>query len=227
VRPHSYNNTPPRPSSQRSSKNHWIIKDLIINKLDSCHIPPLTAHCILHSLSMVAYRDKPNPPPWRTSDAKKALALMLENDVDGTIHAMHHSAVYMMSPLFQAYDPKNFQTNLKNLKEATQKDKSIVAFHQKAFEHDRNLVPTKDLTPRGYPRFDVSAAKALLARDVKEGKHKEGNIRIIDFQQTRPEYRSFPLAVFRKHIYQEEYNQNARGYWMHKNQKKKENSSSK
>ena len=42
------------------------------------------------------------------------------------------------------------------------------------------------------------------------------------FQNTRPEYQAFDLEDFRKHIYQEEYAQSGRSYWLHKNQKKQE-----
>ena len=72
----------------------------------------------------------------------------------------------------------------------------------------------KTITPREYPRFDNSDAKKLLAKDVQENKHKEAQP--IVFHQSRPEYLQFPLNVFRKHIYQEEYAQKGRSYWMHK-----------
>jgi hypothetical protein len=163
------------------------------------------------------------PQAWRNSEAKKALVLLLENDVDGRVQQMHHSDVYMMSPLFKAYDPKNFQLNLKNLKDAMKKDKCLADFHREAFEHDRALVPVREVTPRGYPRFDVSSAKALLTKDVREGKHK--NIKPADFQKTRPEYGVFPPDVFRKHIYQEEYRQQGSGYWQHRKQAKQNGSS--
>jgi hypothetical protein len=158
--------------------------------------------------------NEPEPPPWRTSEAKKALVALLDNDVDGRIHNMSGDDVYRLSPLFQLYAKNNFKTNLRNLKDSHRKTLENVARHENALEHDRKIVPKKTLTPRLYPRFDYSGAKKLLAEDVKQGKHKE--VKPILFHQSRPEYQQFPLDVFRKHIYQEELAQNGRSYWMNK-----------
>ena len=161
----------------------------------------------------------PKPSPWRTSDAKKDLASLLDEDSDGRIHAMSVDDVYMLSPLFQVYEKANFKTNLKNLKESIRKTREQAVLHEEALRHDRKLVPVKP-TPRGYPRFDTSVAKQLLEKDVKDNKHKGIKPRI--FQQSRPEYLDFPLDVFRKHIYQAEYAQNGRSYWMHKKKTQEE-----
>jgi hypothetical protein len=154
------------------------------------------------------------PPAWRYSEAKTTLRTLLENDNDGKVHAMDPQDVYRLSPLFQLYKYSNFRTNLKSLKESMKAEKGIALADEQALLHDRTLIPKMTMTVRGYPCWEGSDAKTLLRNDVKEKKQKGS--KPAELRGTREEYKNFPLAVFRKHIYQEEYAQSGRSYWMHK-----------
>jgi hypothetical protein len=61
----------------------------------------------------IANANLPEPPPWKTSKAKKTLRILLENDADGEIHSMDAAAVQMLSSLFEDYSETNFKTNLR------------------------------------------------------------------------------------------------------------------
>jgi|688.fasta_scaffold1073902_1 hypothetical protein len=166
-------------------------------------------------------KSKP-PSPWRQSKAKDALRELLESDVDGRIHSMSAEDVYKLSPLFQVYKLNNFKTNLGNLKHAIADNNEAVRFDHQALDHDKarfsgNVATT---TPRKHPRWETSAAKCLLERDIQESKHKD--MKPKEFWESRPEFKKFPLEVFRGHIYQEEYAQKGRSYWMHKKKMKRQ-----
>ena len=51
----------------------------------------------------------PGPGPWRTSAAKRHLQQLLQNDHDGSIHAMKPDLLYASSELFQQFPLKNFK----------------------------------------------------------------------------------------------------------------------
>jgi hypothetical protein len=124
--------------------------------------------------------------------------------------------VFNLSALFQSYEFQNFKTNFQNLKENLKKGRDIVQIDENALLRDRSLIVNQPLTSGGYPFWNKSKAKGLLELDVKENKHREDGIKPHILHGTRPEYQEFPLAVFRKHIHQEEYAQTGRSYWMHK-----------
>jgi hypothetical protein len=72
----------------------------------------------------------------------------------------------------------------------------------------------------GYGRWDDAGAKTKLREDIKNNVHK--NIKPNQLRQSKIEaYGEFPLGVFRKHIYQEEYAQTGRSYWLQKKDEKK------
>jgi hypothetical protein len=158
------------------------------------------------------------PPPWRHSKAKEVLQALLQSDLDGSIHAMDADDVYKLSPLFAPYKIGNFKTNLENLKSSIAGNAEAVRSDHQALRHDQHKLSStfSTLTSRGYPRWETSAAKNMLARDIKEKKHQVANATPNDLWKSRPEYQQFPLEVFRQHIYQEEYSQSGRSYWMHK-----------
>jgi hypothetical protein len=61
-----------------------------------------------------------------------------------------------------------------------------------------------------------------LKQDVKNNKNLYPvKLKPQSFQKTRPEYQEFPLEIFRKHIYQEQYAQVGQSYWMAKKAEKK------
>ncbi|KAL3922635.1 MAG: hypothetical protein SGILL_002105 [Bacillariaceae sp.] len=127
-----------------------------------------------------------------------------------------------MSGLFMQYPEARFVSNLKNLKESIAKDKDATEFDEAAYLHDLKLFPRSEMSVRGYKRWDRSAAQKLLRKDVKLKRYLVPvKLKPQEFQKTRPEYLEFPLEIFRKHIYQEEYAQIGRSYWMAKKEAKK------
>jgi hypothetical protein len=170
----------------------------------------------------MASNNSNKPPAWRFSEAKQELKRLLEEDEDWFWHNVDPHELYRMSPLFQQYDEDRFVDNLKNLKQAIAKEKAATDFDQKAYENDLKLFPRDVIGCRGYKRWDGSDAKKLLKKDVKDNVHKiPSKIPPREFQLTRPEYKEFPKDIFRKHIYQEEYAQKGRSYWMWKKEQKK------
>jgi hypothetical protein len=86
--------------------------------------------------------------------------------------------------------------------------------------HDLQVRPRMAMTPRGYPRCDGHAANTLLKLDfdaIEEGLTEE--MAPIQWQQSRDEYKEFPLQVFRDHIHQEKRSRRARPYWMYQTKK--------
>ena len=122
--------------------------------------------------------------------------------------------MYQMSEDFQQYDITRFVSNVKNLKKSIKAEKNRVAFEEAAMVSDRQKFPKAGMTYWNYIRFDTSEAKEALRKDVKDKKHN--TMKPSEFQETREAYKQFPLKVFRKHIYQEEYAQIGRSYWMNK-----------
>lgn len=136
-------------------------------------------------------------------------------------------------PPTSTFEKRQIQKEKEKKQQALQFENDLGTFKQAAFESDRKKFPKQATTPRGYPRWDGSAAKILLKKDIHENNHKrevvqtDGTIRQIkpsEFQKTSDEYQNFPTDIFRGHIYQEEKAQRARSYWMHKkeeNEKRK------
>jgi hypothetical protein len=159
-----------------------------------------------------------DPPKWRYSEAKKVLTVLLESD--SQIYQMEPEQVHKLSTLFEQYEIARFTTYLKNLKASLEKNKDLVRGDEQALVHDKRILPTKILNNRGKVRWETSDAKKLMREDVKNKVHKIAKPK--EFQKTRPEYNVFDLEEFRKHIYQEEYAQSARSYWLHKKETKKQ-----
>jgi hypothetical protein len=82
-----------------------------------------------------------------------------------------------------------------------------VSYQEEALKHDRNLFPKKENNLLGISTMGDHEAKRLLRKDVQEGKQTTMEPKAL--HQTKDEYcLDFPLHVFRKHTYQEEYAQN-------------------
>jgi len=156
--------------------------------------------------------------PWRKSQAKERIREQLLKD-DSLMDVDEH-VIYQMSEDHKQYEESRFVSNVKSLKKVIKEEKERVAFEEAAMINDRQKFPKAGMTYWKYIRFDTSEAKEALRKDVKEKLHTTMKPQVL--QQTNESYQQFPLAVFRKHIYQEEYAQLGRSYWMNKKKEKAE-----
>ena len=78
--------------------------------------------------------------------------------------------------------------------------------------------PRSALNKRGYPHWDRHKANELLVADVANWKNKE--MKPKELQQTRDEYKPFPLKVFGERVHAEVRKQKADAFWTHKRNKK-------
>lgn len=144
---------------------------------------------------------------WRTSAAK---ALLRDDIITGRVLPnMNAAQVYQMRPEFQKFPMKRFTPNLQNLRSVIARDYSRMCRDCEYYGHDIGLLLgiRKD-EPLRQILWHKSEAKPLLEQDIKNNVHlkmMEDGKKIMPKQiyQTRVEYRAFPLAVLRNHIYQE------------------------
>ena len=156
--------------------------------------------------------------PWKNCEAKKVLKSLIESDE--VYMNMPEEELYELSPkLFHPYEKTRFISNVKNLKKVIKEEKRIVAFQEDALSKDRQSFPVRETTSWGYRPWHTSEAKELLRQDVQQKTHSS-SMKPSELHQSRDEYKAFPLKVFRKHIYQEEYAQLGRSYWMNKKEEK-------
>ena len=71
---------------------------------------------------------------------------------------------------------------------------------------------------KGYPRWNISSAKTLLEGDVTAKRHVGMLPR--NFRETRQEYHSFPLRIFRDRLYAEVRKQTGEAFWVYRRNKK-------
>jgi hypothetical protein len=155
--------------------------------------------------------------PWRNSKAKR---LLYHDILDGVVTAsMEPATVFRMRPEYQVYHEDNFKTNLKNLKQAIKDKQEYAVIDSAAFAHDSRVNPPVEQTAKGCPRWNGSAAEALLKQDMDDGLHLTMKPAVL--RMTRSEYQAYPLAVFRPHIGQEKRSRLNNAYWLAKKKKKK------
>ena len=111
---------------------------------------------------------EPKPEPWRNSEAKAQLKLLLESD-DMYMNMPEHE-LYLLSEMFQQYPEHRFIDNAGNLKKSIKSHRQQVARQEAALQHDRELFPKQQTTFWGYPRWDTHEAKALLRKDVQQNR---------------------------------------------------------
>lgn len=150
--------------------------------------------------------------PWQFSEAKEQLK---EQILVGNVTLQTEwLQVYRSNPLYQLYEEKHFKVNLKNLIIALEKKEGRAVFERDAVLHDRILHPRPQLTNRGYPFWDTSAASVFLRDDVKDDLHK--TMSVDQFWRSRAAYQQFPRSVFGKHILQESSRVKQKSYWLNK-----------
>lgn len=161
----------------------------------------------------------PVPVPWKFSQAKEIIKD--EILVGNVTLETGWLAVYNRNPLYQQYETKNFRVNLKNLIISLTKKEENAVWETNAVLHDRSLHPRPQLTNRGYPFWDTSAAAIFLRDDVKDGLHN--TMSVDQFWRSRAAYQQFPRNVFGKHILAESSRLLQTSYWLIIRRKKKKN----
>jgi hypothetical protein len=161
-------------------------------------------------------QEKPETP-WQDSKAKKKLMKdILSGKVPPEWKPMR---VFAMRPeLYKPYK-KNFGSNLRRLQKSLKDQQDRANEDDAAVRHDLGLYPQSAMDERGYPRWEGSSAQAFLKEDISAGKHKE--LKPKGLQQTRDEYKQFPLKVFSDHIFQEKDSRLASSYWLNRAKSKK------
>jgi hypothetical protein len=150
--------------------------------------------------------------PWKISEAKEILK---EEILRGNVTLQTNwLVVYNSHPLYWEYEEKHFKVNLKNLIIALEKKEGRAVFERDAVLHDRILHPRPQLTNRGYPFWDTSAASAFLRDDVKDELQK--TMSVDQFWRSRAAYQQFPRNVFGKHVSQECNRVKGKSYWLNK-----------
>lgn len=155
-----------------------------------------------------AEANKPKPPAWRYSEAKK---LLLKDIEDRKVTAESDAeTVHNSRPQYKLYKLENFRSNLnrylKDRKEGIERANSDDA----ALNHDEALGLRKNNKP--YPRWQGSMAEELLKKDLDDGKYEEKHPSKL--RATRPEFKAYPKKVFRDHIQQELRARRERPYWL-------------
>ena len=131
--------------------------------------------------------------------------------------------VYQMrSNLYKGYKFNNFKANLDALRKRVTKDKNRADEDLAAFLHDMEIrsQPAAAMEAGRYPRWQDSDAEQLLKIDIDTGIGT--SLKPEELWKSRAEYQSFPLDVFRKHIYQEARAEAEKSYWLHKKKQKEE-----
>lgn len=121
--------------------------------------------------------------------------------------------VWTMRPEYTAVPIKNFKANLKNLRVLFSRYKDDAAAGAVALAHDRQLNPINPNPPnRAHLRWDGSTAQTCLKEDISNKLHV--GLEPQAFRETRVEYKTFPLEVFRKHVQQELRSVRESSYWL-------------
>lgn len=136
---------------------------------------------------------------WANSKAK---SILRQGILDGTIKLdVDELALYESNDEHKKWKFENWQSNLRNLRNAIARDRGRMARDARDFGHDKGQVRhlrQNDSTPVPWHK---TACPKLLKKDIDEGQHLTMAPR--ELYITKPEYQQFPLSVFRKHIYQE------------------------
>ena len=134
---------------------------------------------------------------WRNSAAKG----LLRNDIISGAVLPNDKAndVWLIRPEYLAYHPRNFATNLRNLRNVISRDAARADIDYKAYKHDHAIMQSS--IANSVPVWHRSLAAKLLKQDMKDKKHI--NVKPAESYTSRVEYQCFSQKTFRDHIYQE------------------------
>ena len=166
---------------------------------------------------MINMAPKKHKVSWANSKAKAQLkADILSEAVKSTDEPKD---VYAMHEIYKKWPQGNFSGNYRRLQRALERDYDRMAQDCADYGHDLAIVDVlRANNPPAKPSWHKSPARALLKKDMDEGKHKD--LTPKELHKTKEEYQAFPLTKFRNHIYQEA-DTVAKRDWRQKKKKKK------
>jgi hypothetical protein len=153
---------------------------------------------------------------WKTSEEKEQLR---KDIINGVVKGdMKAEIVYQMHQgAYHKFKFERFKDNLQNLRNAIIKSKTAAEEDEFALLNTLQHWPAQvDLPP--YPAWHGSVAKAYLLEDIESGV-VEG-VKTANVWQMRPEYKMYPLNVFRDHLNKEKKKPAEKGYWEHQRELK-------
>ena len=152
----------------------------------------------------LARKGKPKPPRWGKSKARDTLTALIAvgMDRDNNGKPLDVLEVYEMDPSFAVYPIKQFSGYLEELQESIHElqDRSLrdgLAVHNFYKNNKRTLLDAPRFNYKAYPKWQGSNAQTLLRKDLIFMVENNFHLKPIDLHACRPEYREFPLSVFR------------------------------
>ena len=156
-----------------------------------------------HSFTTTATMPPKKKDDWLHSRGRTLLMEALrtgEIPLDST--EMSWKEAFQLHPEFAEHDgARLFQSRLSSARRQIREKKQRGEAEMALLAQDRQVFPIPATNHRGEPRWEGSTAQALLKQDVEAKKHEQ--YKPQDFYDSRPEYKSWPLQVIRKHIEQE------------------------
>jgi hypothetical protein len=153
----------------------------------------------LLSKTMADETNAAKPGRWEESKAK---AFLRAEIISGAIRPdMKPKAVFNMHPEeYGKWRYVNWSSNLTTLRKAIARDRDRM--QKDAISYGKTVQIVREKYPRSTQTvWHLSPAARLLKQDVDDGKNAA--MKPKELYESRPEYQTFSLAVFRKHIYQE------------------------
>ena len=155
---------------------------------------------------------------WYTSAKKVSVGykLLHELHMDPIKHRVHNMTaeeIWQLHPKFKCYPIADFKKHNKNMIILTRKKRKQIKKEEKALMQDWIAFPRKSTTGRNVPFWDTHIASSMLKEDESDGTAKKISPKAL--WESREEYQEFPLAIFRKHIYQERSKQLSAAFWQH------------
>jgi hypothetical protein len=91
--------------------------------------PPTISMTLQTTTTPMSYKakNKKSPPPWRTSEAKEILRLLLQEDSDNVWHHLDPREIYEMSPVRCFKNTTKIDlANFRSLKLSIQKERTLL-----------------------------------------------------------------------------------------------------
>ena len=88
------------------------------------------------------------PKPWKNSKGKELAKSLLQDNPDGSYHAMDCKRFLNISSLFQQYPFKNLKSDINRLKEKISGNKRQVEADEANLHHNWSIIPLKMVMTR-------------------------------------------------------------------------------